>query len=250
MRTMNVILLGTGAAIVVAVGIGWLACGGWKAVGTRFKDDASSATTISEIRVKGGSVDVEVRQGAVSGVQVHRAVRYLNPFHSRPGPTHRINGTVLELGGDESATFSATEYVVVVPQRLPVTADVGTGSLALTGVSTVDATVATGSISVVDAAGDVTLRTDTGSITGRGLHSDTVVARARTGSISLDLATPADVEATASTGSVELTVPSSAYRVEATAGMGKAELGIANDPNGLHRLALRTDLGSIRLAAR
>jgi hypothetical protein len=48
-----------------------------------------------------------------------------------------------------------------------------------------------------------------------------------------------------SMGSVELTVPAAAYRVDATTGLGKADVGIANDPNGRYRLALRTGTGSL-----
>jgi hypothetical protein len=248
MRKMHILVVAIGVIVVLVAGTGWLACGGWKQIGTRFVDDASSPVAISEIRVSGGSVDVEVRPGAGSGVEIHRTVRYLNPLHDRPGTTHRIDGTVLQLGSDDSCTFCAVEYVVVAPAGVRVIADVGMGSFNLTGASAVDVKVSTGSITIADATGDVTARAETGSITGRGLRSGAVVATTKTGAISLDLATPADVEATTSMGSLELTVPAAAYRVDATTGLGRADVGIANDLAGQYRLALRTGTGNLVLA--
>jgi hypothetical protein len=247
MRKMGIVVVVIGVVVVLAAGSGWLACGGWKQIGTRFEDDTSSDAAITEIRATGGSVDVELRPGIEPGVRIHRTVRYLNPLHPRPGPTSRIDGAVLRLGSDDSCTLCAVEYVVVAPAGVRVSADVGTGSINLTGASAVDVKVSTGSITVTEATGDVTARAETGSITGRGLRSGTVVATAKTGGISLDLAAPADVEATTSMGSVELTVPAAAYRVDATTGLGRADVGIANDPNGRYRLALRTDTGNLVL---
>ena len=249
MRKMGIIVVVIGVVVVVAAGSGWLACGGWKQIGTRFEDDTSSDVAITEIRASGGSVDVEVRPGTEPGVRIHRTVLYLNPLHARPRPTSRIDGTVLRLGSEDSCTFCAVEYVVTAPAGLRVSADVGTGSFNLTGTAAVDVKVSTGAITITDATGNVTARADTGSITGRGLRSGAVVAAAKTGAISLDLAAPADVEASTSMGSVELKVPAATYRVDATTGMGKADVGIANDPNGRYRLALRTGMGDLVLAA-
>jgi len=227
MRKMGIIVVVIGIVVVLAAGSGWLACGGWKQISTRFEDDASFDAAITEIRAAGGSVDVELRPGTESGIRIHRTVRYLNPLHERPGPTSRIDGTVLRLGSDDSCTFCAVEYVVVAPAGVRVSADVGTGSLNVTGASTVE----------------------TGSITGRGLRSGAVVAAAKTGAISLDLAAPADVEATTSMGRVQLRVPPATYRVDATTGLGKADVRIANDPNGRYRLALRAGTGDVVLDA-
>jgi hypothetical protein len=250
MRKMNVILL-TIAALVVLVGaVGWFACAGWKSVGIVYEDDSSSPVAIEEIRVTAKTVAVEVRPGTGPGVQIHRTARYLNPLHARPGETHRIVGNVLELGGDDSASFGVIEYVVLAPAGLRITADIGTGSLDVAGASTVDAKVGTGSLTITDATGDVAARINTGSITASGLRSDDVVATTGTGSVSIGLAVAADVEARAGTGSVDVVVPADTYRVEASTGLGDLRLGIANDPNGAHRIALRSNMGRVTLATR
>lgn len=249
MRKMNIVLFAVGVTVVAAGAAGWLFCGGgWKAIGARFEDDASSPAAITEIRVSGGTVAAEIRPGNAAGVQIHRTARYLNPSHPRPAATHAIEGTVLELRGDETCTVCSIEYVVSVPAGVRVVADIGTGSLDLTGVSAVDATVSTGSVAIADATGVVTARVGTGSITGRALRAPTVRATTGTGAVSLDLAVPADVEATTSTGSVNLTVPAATYRVDASSRLGKVSLGIANDPNGRYGLALRAGTGQVTLA--
>jgi hypothetical protein len=250
MRTMNVIIVSVVALVLVVVGTGFVLCGGWRAIATRYEDDASSPAAISEIRVTGKTVAVQVRPGAGPGVEIHRTARYLNPTHARPASTHRIEGSVLYLGGDDGCTMCVIEYVVTLPAGARISADIGTGSLDVAGVSSVEAKVSTGAIRIADATGNVTARTDTGEIKGTGLRSDTVVAVAGTGAVSLELVTPADVEATAGTGSVAVIVPADTYRVEASTGMGKLNVGIADDPNGRHRLVVRSKMGEVTLATR
>jgi len=247
MRKMNIILLVVGVIVILSTVMTWLAIGGWKQLGTHFEDDTSSPMAISEIRVAGTSVEVQVRPGATSGVEVHRTARYLNPFHDRPGPTSRIDGGVLTLGGDDSCTFCVIEYVVEAPAGVRVTGEVTSGSLDLSGVSTVDVKTTSGSVTITDATGDVNVRTGSGSITATGLRSGVVVTTG-SGSLSVALATPASVQATTSSGSLDLTVPASAYRVQTTSGSGGADIGIANDPNGRYLLTLHAGSGHIKLA--
>jgi hypothetical protein len=247
MRKMNIFLLVIGVIVIFSTVMTWLAIGGWKQLGTHFADDISSPAAISEIHVTGTSVEVQVRPGATSGVEIHRTARYLNPFHDRPGPTSRIEGGVLTLGGDDSCTFCVFEYVVEAPAGVRVTGEVTSGSFDLSAVSTVDVKTTSGSVTINDATGDVNVQTGSGSISAKGLHSG-VVASTGSGSLSVALATPASVQATTSSGSLDLTVPASAYRVQTTSGSGGADIGIANDPNGRYLLTLRAGSGHIKLA--
>jgi hypothetical protein len=247
MRKVQAILL---IIVVVAVGVGstaWLCCGGWKQVGTHFDDDYSSAEAITEIRVT-GTVSLELRPSTTPGVEIHRTARYLNPLHSRPGRTHRIDGGVLTLGGD-SAMFSVMEYVVTLPAGVRVSGETDNGSLDLAGVSSVDVKAERGSITVSDATGDVTMRSSLGSVTGKNLRSGSIVATSSLGAVELDLAEPGNVDAETSCGAVTVNVPPGSYRVDAQTGVGGSEIGIASDPEGRYRLVLRTSLGKLRLAS-
>lgn len=248
MRKMQAILL---VVVVIAIGIGgaaWLACGGWKQIGTHFDDDYASADAISELRVT-GEVSLELRPSTTAGVEIHRTARYLNAFHSRPGRTHRIDGGVLTLGGDDSSMFSVMEYVVTLPAGVRVTGETDNGSLDLTGVSSVDVTSHRGSVTVTDATGDVTMRSTLGSVAGKHLRSGSIVASTTLGSVSLELAEPGNVEARTSWGALKVIVPRASYRVDARTGAGGSDIGVPNDPSGRYVLALRTDLGKLELAA-
>lgn len=250
MRKMGVFLLAVGAVAVVGVVAGAVLCGGWWPVGTRYEDETSSAAAITAIRVSGGTVAARVRPGPAGSVTVHRTASYLNPFQAAPPETYRIEAGVLELGGDDACSLCKVEYVVTAPEGVSIEADIATGSIDVSSVSSVDATVSTGSVTVAAATGDVTAHVGTGSISGRDLGSSRVVAVAKTGGVSIDVAVPADVEAATSLGAVDVTVPAGAYRVQATQRAGTPDLGIANDPAAPHLLVLRTDMGRIQLATR
>lgn len=250
MRKMGVFLLAVGAVAVVGVVAGAVLCGGWWPVGTRYEDETSSAAAITAIRVSGGTVAARVRPGPAGSVTVHRTASYLNPFHAAPGETYRIEAGVLELGGDDACSLCKVEYDVTAPEGVRIEADIATGSIDVSGVSTVDAKVSTGSVTVAGATGDVAARVGTGSISGRDLESHKVVAVAGTGGVSIDAAVPADIEAATSMGAVDVKVPAGAYRVQASQRGGTPSLGVANDPAGPHLLVLRTDMGRIQLATR
>ena len=228
---MHVFLLAIGVIVVLAIGTGWLFCAqGWKALASSYEDEVSSMAAIDEVRVTGGTVEVTVRTWTAPGFHIHRTARYLDPRHGRPSETHRVEGTALVLGGDD-ATMSIIEYVVDVPAGVRVTADVKTGFVNLAGVSTVDARVGTGSVTVTDARGDV-------------------AAEVGTGAVAVALVAPGDVAATTGMGSVDVTVPPDAYRVEAASGMGEVKVGIPSDPAAPHRLTLHSKMGRVSVAAR
>jgi hypothetical protein len=246
MRKMQAIVVIIAVLAVTLGGAAWLCCGGWKQIGTHFEDDYASAGSISDVRVT-GSVSVELRPSSSPGVAIHRTARYLNAFHSRPARTHRIDGTVLTLGGDDSSMFSVMEYVVTLPAGVRVTGETDNGSLDLTGVSTVDVKAERGSITVSGATGDVTMRSSLGSVTGKHLRSGSVVASSSLGAVELELDVPANVNAETACGAVTVAVPRGSYRVDALTGMGGAEIGIANDPSGRYHLILHANLGKLRL---
>lgn len=246
MRKMQAILLIIVVIAAAVGGVGWLCCGGWKQIGAHFEDDYASAEHVGEVRVT-GDVSVELRPSTTAGVEIHRTARYLNAFHSRPARTHRIEGSVLTLGGDDSSMFSVMEYIVTVPAGVRVTGETDNGSLDLAGVSSVDVKSNRGSVTVSDATGDVTMRASLGAVVGRHLRSGSVVASSTLGSISLELEQPANVDAQTSWGALDVTVPRGSYRVDAQTGMGGSEIGIANDANSRYGLLLHTNLGKLRV---
>jgi hypothetical protein len=221
--------------------------------GMKFEDDISAPVEITEIRVTGGTGSVEVRPGAASSVNIHRKVNYFKPFQHRPGETHRIDGTVLYLDTNQGTSFPsfvAVDYIVDAPAGVRVSGGLSSGSLRLTGVSTVDVKTSSGSIALAKATGDITARSSSGSITGRELHSARIDATTTSGRLSLDLAEPGDVSAHASSGAITLTVPESHYRIDTKASTGRVSVDVANEPDGPYHLDLGTTSGAISVAQR
>ncbi len=221
--------------------------------GLRFEDDASAPVAITEVRLSGGTGSVELRPGTGARVDIHRTVHYFAPFRRRPGVTHRIDGTVLYLDTTAGTSFPfyvAVDYVVGVPAGTRVSGRLSSGRLRLTGVGPVDVKTSSGSITLTAVNGDITARSSSGSITARELRSASIAVATTSGRISLDLVEPGDVRATASSGSITVTVPGGSYRVDTKVTSGRTRLGVTNDPAGRYHLDLRTTSGSITVAHR
>jgi putative adhesin len=218
--------------------------------GMKFEDDVSLPEGITET---GGTGSVEVRPGQASAVTIHRTVHHFTPFRPRPGPTHRVDGTVLHLDTNQGTKFPffvAVDYVVDAPAGVRVFGGLSSGRFRLADVSTVDVKTSSGSIALTGATGDVTAKSSSGSITGQGMHSARIDAATTSGRLFLDLAEPADVHAQASSGSIALTVPDSHYRVDTKVSTGRTRIDVPNVPSGPHHLDLHTTSGSITVTRR
>lgn len=86
--------------------------------GMKLEDEVAVPVAITEIRVTGGTGSVKVRPGPASGVTIHRTVHHFALFRPRPGPTHRVDGTVWHLDtnlGTSFPFFVAVDCVVDAP---------------------------------------------------------------------------------------------------------------------------------------
>jgi hypothetical protein len=221
--------------------------------GLKLEDDATESVGITEIRVTGGTGSVEVRPGSPSQVNIHRTVHYFKPFRPPPGATHRIDGTVLYLDTNQGTSFPffvAVDYVIDAPPGIPVSGELSSGRMRLTGVSTVDVKTSSGSIALTATTGEVTVTSSSGSITGRDMRSPSIHATTSSGRLSLDLAEPADVNVKATSGSITLTVPGGRYRINTKATTGRTHINVPNDPAGPTQLEVRTTSGAIIVAQR
>ncbi|SDZ25961.1 Putative adhesin [Micromonospora pattaloongensis] len=224
----------------------------------------TEAVKITEITIAPGSGDIVIRTGPVSAVRIKREVRYRG---DEPGATYRIDGAVLAVETDCGRQCSVS-YDILAPEGVSVRGENGSGDLELTDVSAIDVTVGSGDITVirpsgavtartgsgdirlVDAAGGVSARTGSGSIDAHGLGRSRVDAETGSGDITLGLTSPADVRAHASSGSIELTVPSAGYRVAVTTGSGSRNVDVTHEPAGAHLLELETGSGDVTVRRR
>jgi hypothetical protein len=128
----------------------------------------------------------------------------------------------------------------------------GSGSIDARGGGAVIAEAGSGSIDVDGATGDLDLETGSGAIDAVGLRGAT--ARMHAGSGSVDarfLATPTDVAVDTGSGSVDLSVPAGVYDLELHAGSGSIETRGVEDRTGApHRITVDTGSGSISVVGR
>ncbi|WP_329103315.1 DUF4097 domain-containing protein [Micromonospora sp. NBC_01699] len=233
-------------------------------VGQRRLDfDQTEKVKIAKIVVAPGSGDVVVSTAAVSDVRIKRVVRYRG---SEPGSTYVIEGSELRIDTD-CGSRCGVSYEIVAPTGVSVSGENGSGDVELSDVGDVDVKVGSGDITLIGATGTVraqtgsgdidlgrigtaaTVRTGSGSVNGHGLGG-TVDATTGSGDIILALDTAGSVNARASSGSIELTVPDGAYRIRSATSSGTARSRLADDPSAVNRLDLETGSGDITITPR
>lgn len=198
----------------------------------------------------------------MSEVEIKWVVRYRG---AEPGPTYRIDGTVLTADTNCGEQCSVS-YDVTAPQGVAIRGENGSGDLSLTDVAEVDVTVGSGSvtvngatgsvraqtgsgdINVTDIAGAVTLHAGSGSIEGRDLAGGDVTVEVDSGDILLSLAAPRSVWARAGSGDIAVSVPDGGYRVSVRTGSGDQAVDVIDDLTARNVLDLSSGSGDIAVS--
>lgn len=188
-----------------------------------FEDDTVVTEKITEVRFDGSDGTVTLNgDPAATEVSIHRRVEYRG---SRPEyATHQVEDGVLKLEG--CGRGCSVDYELDLPADLPVRGETSNGDLRLFAVGEVDVRTANGSVTLDGAAGPVVVRTNNGRV-------------------ELTLDTPQDILAETDNGDITATVPAGTYRVSTATDNGDLDIGIADDPDGEHRIDLTTSNGSI-----
>ncbi|MEU1886938.1 DUF4097 family beta strand repeat-containing protein [Micromonospora rifamycinica] len=253
----SMVALGATAALILATGCDTLAF-------RRLDFDTTEAAKIARITVRPGSGDVVVRAtGPATGVRVKRVLRYQG---EQPDARYEITGDELVLD-TECGPRCSVSYDVTAPPGVRVQGEAGSGEVELSRTGSVDFTLGSGDIRIVDAAGPVRVETGSGNIevvnvtgpvdlraasgdvTGTRLGGE-VSAETSSGNITLTLDQPASTRAHAGSGDIELTVPAGRYRVKSNAGSGDTEIGVTNDPGAALLLDLATGSGNVTVVQR
>ncbi|MEW2625591.1 DUF4097 family beta strand repeat-containing protein [Streptomyces sp. NPDC048106] len=206
-----------------------------------FEDDAKVSQKVTSIRLDSGNGGMKVEASAdVSTISVHRKVNYHGDKPS--GTSFRVDDGVLTLAG--CGHNCGVDYDVKVPAGLPVTGGTSNGGLTLDGVGAVDVHTSNGGIAVRDASGAVKLRTSNGGVTVKNAKGG-VDAKTSNGGVTIQAATPQDIKARTSSGSLTVTVPPAKYRISADNTNGDKKLAFSDDPAGRYRLDLSTTNGDL-----
>lgn len=177
-----------------------------------------------------GSVTVTGTAGP-GPVTVRESLSYTT---TPPATTRAVSGSALTLGYTcKTQLLCSVDYDITVPRGTAVHAEARQSSVTLTSL-----------------AGPVTAQTFTGLISATGLSSPSAVLKSGAGGINAAFtAAPASLQATATAGSITLSVPGSAvYRVSAHAVVGVTTVKVRRAASSPHAITAHSYLGSITIS--
>jgi Putative adhesin len=194
---------------------------------------------------------VLVRVGADGRVDVERRPRdgrVLDLKEVWDGDRLRLAGACRD-GNGKRVTRCRSAYVLTVPAGTEIEASAATGDVTVAGL--------TGAVSLTSGSGDLELRgvggrvravTDSGEVTGTALRSSAVEVRTNTGDVGLAFAgAPGQAAVTTNTGDVELAVPPGRYRIGADTVSGRRDVTVPQDAASPSSLAAHANSGDVRL---
>ncbi|MCC8249108.1 DUF4097 family beta strand repeat-containing protein [Saccharothrix luteola] len=227
-----------------------------------FDDTHAVSDQVTEVRLQNGSGDVTVRgQEGVTETQVRRRVEYPKGSDKPGGVSHRMEGSTLVLDG--CGNQCSVDYEVTVPSKdVKVTGRNSSGDVHLEGVASVDVEVGSGSTTVREVAGPVRVDNDSGDLDATAVGGDftgrvgsgstrlvdmsgSVTIDSDSGDVDVAIVAVNSVRADMGSGSLNVTVPQGAYKIDVDAGSGEQKVDVKNDPNGSAELHLRTDSGDV-----
>lgn len=234
---------------LAAVALAALTVGGLSACSAleqkTFEDDAQVAKKITSIRLDSGNGGVKVDASPdISTISVHRKVNYRGDKPS--GTSFSVEKGVLTLSG--CGKNCGVNYVVKVPAGLPVTGTTSNGSLTLSDVGMVDVHTSNGEITVHNATGPVKLRTSNGDVEVKNVKDvkdGDIDTQTSNGEASIQTATPQNIKARTTNGSLTVTAPPAKYQISANDPHGDKKVAFKNDPSGKYRLDLSTTNGDL-----
>ena len=227
--------------LVAATAVTLTGCGG--VLGARMTYNDVEPTKITEIRVTGGSGNVEVATAATTQTKITREVRR----NTDPGESYRLDGTVLHI--DTSCGHDCSvSYQIEAPAGVAVKGELRSGDVLLAGVGATDLQLTSGNVTVNKATGPVQLKTTSGDV--RVVEAKSTVRvdassgnveainpggavdiEVTSGDVDVVLATPLSVTAAAKSGNVTVLVPDGSYRISTDARSGDAAVeGLVSDP--------------------
>ncbi len=223
---------------------------------SRTADDAIPAAGLDAIRVRLDNGEARLVGTTASTVAVHARID-----EGFIAADYRVEvvGDRLEIVGGCSWVADwrcSIDVTVEVPRGLDVEVRTDNGTVSAEDLDgSLQFESSNGDLRLANLAGVVTAETDNGSVVGRGLDADTVVATSDNGDLDLELTRPPrGAVATSSNGDVDVRLPrdETAYALDATSDNGSLDTQIRTDPGSDRSIRLHSDNGdvSIRYANR
>jgi len=207
-----------------------------------------------DVRLAAGRLEVSGQpQGdADGGVHVERTASWVL---NRPSIVEEVEGRTLRISARGQSLVGrggAVDYRISAPASVAVRAVTGAGSIEVEGLhGAIDLGTAAGEIRVRSLAGPARLDTRMGRIRATGLVGAELEASSTSGPVDLEFAAmPEHVDVSTSTGSLTVAVPGGPYRVDARTGAGNTEVGVATDPDASRSIRARSSAGSVTIRRR
>lgn len=198
-----------------------------------------------------GRGTVEVLAGRPGEVQVERVLTW---DRAKPQVTQSWERDTLKVGvvcPTRQRTACSADYRVLVPPDAAVTAAVGNGPLAVTGVhGKLDLTVTKDDdVLVSDVSGALKIRSRDGRVVASGLRSPTVDVQVREGELTLAFAgVPTAVTAVLVDGSLSIDVPDEGlYRVIGDVTDGARTIDVETADSAPSTIIARVSSGNLRI---
>jgi hypothetical protein len=231
------------AAVLIMAAAGITGCGPQSSVTKEY----APTVPVSALVVNDAVGSVSVSSGPGNRVSVTAAINYRG---SRPSITHAISGHTLTLG-HSPCTSCGVAFTVTVPRTAAVAVRLRTGSVTVADLegdlSVIDDT---GAVTITSLTGDVSVQVRTGSINGTGLSARQASFQDRTGSINVAFtATPRQLSAVNGTGPVSVRLPSGpAYHVSASSRTGKVSVSVPQSPGATPVITAATTTGAVSVS--
>lgn len=207
---------------------------------------------ITAVEVESASGRVDVVAAGEAATMVGRTSRSLL---GAPKVRQSVVDGVLRLQAScprIGAAVCEVRYRLELPATVPVRVRSQRGDVTVDGMTgSVDVATGSGSILLTRLSGPVTARTESGSVSGIDLGAPSVDASTRGGPLRISLAKPAErLDVRSLSGAVELILAPGRYRVEATTGRGRPDIGAVVDAMSNYVVRATTDAGSVRIRSR
>jgi DUF4097 and DUF4098 domain-containing protein YvlB len=237
----------------IAISIALILGGGWWALTDLTEDGHTSNEQFpvhgSSLVIDSGSTDVAIHSGDVSQITVTRKTKRA-VFGSKP--TDKYQDGTLELGDGGCGFLSfncQTDYVIVVPKTLKVTAESGSGDLQVSDLpGGAGLKSSSGDIEVHRIGSELRLESSSGDLAGHDLTAGTVTTKSSSGSVELDFGSaPTAVQVKTSSGDVRIRLPSGAeaYKVETDTSSGDDSTTVKTDPVSDRSIKADTSSGDV-----
>ena len=251
---IRVSLMGIGLAMTAAI-VGFAGLVAVNAMARQtVREEHTYAFTGSTVSIEADLGDVQIVPGRPGEITVARRLTY---GLRRPVVEERVDGDTFRVRDRrctaEPAFPCQVRWLLQIPRDLSVDVQTRAGSITVSGLSgRVKLVSVTGSVRALAPTGKLlTLRSNTGSVTGQSVGSDQVVATSNTGAVTVTFrAPPSLVVGRSETGRVGVVLPdgNDSYRISAKSQDGSKTValsGATDEPDARRRIDIRSTRGDV-----